>query len=110
MMSDPEQWSIKYLEIMHPYHNIWSYDPNSYFLLFYRLELAQVQGNMEMKLNQVPLQPRRKHVNFDPNDPNMESEFENLELDNMDLRVRIIMSLEGLYSIMPSLLTEDTRS
>lgn len=46
---------------------------------------------MEMKLNQVPLQPRRKHVNFDPNDPNMESEFENLELDNMDLRVRIVI-------------------
>lgn len=110
MMSDPEQWSIKYLEIMRPYHNIWSYDPNSSLLLFYRLELAQVQGNMEMKLNQVPLQPRRKHVNFDPNDPNMESEFENLELDNMDLRVRVVMSLEGLYSIMPSLLTEDTRS
>lgn len=55
----------------------------------HRLELAQVQGNMEMKLNQVPLQPRRKHVNFDPNDPNMESEFENLELDNMDLRAQV---------------------
>lgn len=92
---------------MRPYHNIWSYDPNSSLLLFYRLELAQVQGNMEMKLNQVPLQPRRKHVNFDPNDPNMESEFENLELDNMDLRVRVVMSMDGLYSIMPTLLTED---
>lgn len=67
-----------------------------HLILLYRLELAQVQGNMEMKLNQVPLQPRRKHVNFDPNDPNMESEFENLELDNMDLRVRVVMSLEGL--------------
>lgn len=70
--------------------------PQFISFLLYRLELAQVQGNIEMKLNQVPLQPRRKHVNFDPTDPNMDSEFENLELDNMDLRVRVVMSLEGL--------------
>lgn len=55
-----------------------------------RLELAQIQGNMEMQHNQTPLQPsnRRKHIKFDPSDPDMESEFENLELDNMDLRVK----------------------
>lgn len=55
----------------------------------FRLELAQLQGNLEMQHNQTPLQPisKRKHITFDPNDPNMQSEFENLEVDNMDLKV-----------------------
>ena len=82
---------ILFLSILNKFWIIFEEVLNKIFSPWHpRLELAQIQGNMEMKHNQAPLQPsnRRKHIKFDPSDPDMESEFENLELDNMDLRVK----------------------